>query len=237
MRNRRNYYRVLHVQPDAPAEIIHMSYLTLMKRLRMHPDLGGDHWNAALINVAYATLKDPDRRAAYDRRLGRQAAASATRAATPPRALATGSRSTAEVHRCAFCDTSHTADAVRAGARCDACGSPLRPATRYRRSAAARRALERVARRIPLVLTLPGARQVQVAGTTEDLSITGMQFTTTIELLPDELIRIECAFCAAVAVVRHVRETRAKRPSWRVGVEFATLLIKETRGGIVSKRA
>ncbi len=236
MRDRRNYYHVLHVQPDAPAEIIHMSYLTLMKRLRMHPDLGGDHWNAALINEAYATLKDPDRRAAYDRRVGRQAATDATRAATP-RAISTGSRARAELPRCAFCGTSHPADAVAAGARCDACASPLRPAVRYRRSATARRALDRVARTIPLILTLPGARQVQMAGTTEDLSITGMQFTTPLELLPHELIRIECAFCGAVAVVRHVRATRAKKPSWRVGVEFVTLLIKETRGSIVSKRA
>src|SRR5690606_3216066 len=59
--NRRNYYRVLHVQPDAPTEIIRMSYLTLMRRLKMHPDLGGDHRKAALINEAFATLVDPVR--------------------------------------------------------------------------------------------------------------------------------------------------------------------------------
>ena len=42
MENRRNYYRILHVQPDAPTEIIKSSYRTLMQKLRMHPDLGGD---------------------------------------------------------------------------------------------------------------------------------------------------------------------------------------------------
>ena len=53
-----DYYRILHVQPDAPREIIRTSYLTLMQRLKMHPDLGGDHWNAALINWRPLTLTD-----------------------------------------------------------------------------------------------------------------------------------------------------------------------------------
>ena len=53
MKNKRNYYRVLHVQPDAPKEIIRSSYRTMMQKLRMHPDLGGDDWNASLINEAY----------------------------------------------------------------------------------------------------------------------------------------------------------------------------------------
>ena len=34
MENRRNYYRVLHVQPDAPVEIIRTSYRTQMEQLR-----------------------------------------------------------------------------------------------------------------------------------------------------------------------------------------------------------
>jgi hypothetical protein len=38
--NRRNYYRILHVQPDAPMEVIRASYRTLMQKLRFHPDLG-----------------------------------------------------------------------------------------------------------------------------------------------------------------------------------------------------
>ena len=66
MENRRNLYRILHVQPDAPDEIIQSSYRTLMMKLRMHPDLGGDHYTATLINEAYAVLSDPARRAAYD---------------------------------------------------------------------------------------------------------------------------------------------------------------------------
>ncbi|MEK8047378.1 DnaJ domain-containing protein [Ideonella margarita] len=67
--NRRNLYRLLHVQPGAPVEVIKASYRVLMGTLRAHPDLGGDHEQAALLNEAWAVLGDADRRAAYDREL------------------------------------------------------------------------------------------------------------------------------------------------------------------------
>ncbi|MEZ5657598.1 MAG: DnaJ domain-containing protein [Burkholderiaceae bacterium] len=66
-RNRRNYYRILGVQPDSPQELIRASYRTLMSTMRRHPDLGGDHETAAMINEAWAVLGDPARRQAYDR--------------------------------------------------------------------------------------------------------------------------------------------------------------------------
>jgi curved DNA-binding protein CbpA len=66
MNNRRNFYRILHVQPEAPLEIIKASYRSLMTKLRGHPDLGGDHESAVLINQAYAVLSDPQRRRQYD---------------------------------------------------------------------------------------------------------------------------------------------------------------------------
>lgn len=69
MRNRRNYYRILQVQPDAPPQIIRASYRTLMGKLRQHPDLGGSPWKASLINEAYETLSDPGKRAEYDRQV------------------------------------------------------------------------------------------------------------------------------------------------------------------------
>ena len=69
MDNRRNYYRILQVQPDAPFEIIRTSYLTLLHKLKQHPDLGGDHWNATVLNEAFQTLKDEEKRAEYDKEL------------------------------------------------------------------------------------------------------------------------------------------------------------------------
>ena len=65
-KNKRNYYRVLFVQPDAPMEIIQASYRTIMQKLKAHPDLGGDTWNASVINEAYQTLIDHEKRVSYD---------------------------------------------------------------------------------------------------------------------------------------------------------------------------
>ena len=69
MKNRRNYYRILQVQPDAHLEIIRSSYYTIMHKLKQHPDLGGEHCNAVIINEAYGILSDGNKRAEYDKRL------------------------------------------------------------------------------------------------------------------------------------------------------------------------
>ncbi|MGB1801160.1 MAG: DnaJ domain-containing protein [Gammaproteobacteria bacterium] len=66
MTERRNFYRILNVQPDAPIEVIRNNYRTLLQKLRLHPDLGGEDQSASLINEAYAILTDPDKRAKYD---------------------------------------------------------------------------------------------------------------------------------------------------------------------------
>lgn len=66
MAERRNFYRILNVQPDAPIEVIRNNYRTLLQKLRLHPDLGGEDQNASLINEAYTILTDPEKRAKYD---------------------------------------------------------------------------------------------------------------------------------------------------------------------------
>lgn len=66
---RRNYYRILNVQPDASLEIIKNNYRTLLQKLKLHPDLGGKHWNASAINEAYNVLRNPTKRAEYDEKL------------------------------------------------------------------------------------------------------------------------------------------------------------------------
>lgn len=68
----RNFYRILQVQPDAPFEVIRHNYLILFQKLRMHPDLGGNNFDAIRINNAYETLRDPKKRAAYDQLLSVQ---------------------------------------------------------------------------------------------------------------------------------------------------------------------
>lgn len=69
MKNKRNYYRILHVQMDAPESVIKSAYRTMMQTLCLHPDLGGDDWNASLLNEAREVLLNPVQRAQYDKKL------------------------------------------------------------------------------------------------------------------------------------------------------------------------
>ena len=58
-----DYYRILHVQPDAPAAIIHTSYRTLLERARA---AGQSDADIAMLDEAYAVLGNRDSRMAYD---------------------------------------------------------------------------------------------------------------------------------------------------------------------------
>ncbi|MBS0424531.1 MAG: molecular chaperone DnaJ [Proteobacteria bacterium] len=69
MIERRNFYRILHVQPDAPMAVITESYRVLTQKLGSRADLNGPDWNIGLLNIAYNTLQDPHKRATYDREL------------------------------------------------------------------------------------------------------------------------------------------------------------------------
>lgn len=64
-----HHYRTLQVQPDAPVDVIRHNYRILLKKLRMHPDLGGSGEDAILLNAAYEALSISEKRAAYDQLL------------------------------------------------------------------------------------------------------------------------------------------------------------------------
>jgi len=91
MRSPPDYYRILHVQPEAPLEVIRSSYRTLMLTLGAHPDLGGTGSGARALNEAWGVLSNPEQRARYDAQRalaasGAQPRASSPEAATRPRA-------------------------------------------------------------------------------------------------------------------------------------------------------
>lgn len=62
-----NHYEVLGVPPDAPTEDIRAAY-RVAARAR-HPDAGGSADEMQRINAAWQVLRDPGRRAVYDRAL------------------------------------------------------------------------------------------------------------------------------------------------------------------------
>jgi hypothetical protein len=241
MDNRRNFYRILHVQPDAPTEVIRMSYLTLMQRLKMHPDLGGDHAQAVLINEAFATLIDPRRRAAYDRTLARERALPgyrsdpAHRDATPRAVVPPGQP---DPYACPFCGTAFApTGAVSPDAQCSFCESPLYPASRHAHEVSTRRAIDRTPRRMPVTFFLSWPQHPGYEAVTEDISPIGMRLVCTLDLVPNERLKLDCELCTATAVVRHARPSGDTSAHWVVGVEFLTLRIHPVRGVFVSTHA
>lgn len=231
MENRRNYYRILHVQPDAPTEIIKSSYRTLMQKLRMHPDLGGDQWNATLINEAYETLMNPGKRAEYDRLGGAEPSAGADTSITSITAAL-------RMLACIYCHTAHgTAGPIPSDALCAACGSPLQPASRRRMETVGKRATGRLARRHLLSFHHGWPLQGPFNGETRDISLGGLQFVTDVVVAPSQLLQVSCDPLSAV--VRVIACVASDDPGfrWLVRAEYLTVCFRRSRGAFLSEKA
>jgi hypothetical protein len=209
--NRRNLYRLLHVQPDAPLEVVRAAYRALMAR--HHPDHGGDHEHAALLTEAWGLLGDPARRAAYD--------AKRSRGGQRPR-TGTEGRTTEDRHPPAASPPRESPPAPPAGARgcpfCGAANAPTEqacqrctaPLARFQRAApgvAGTGGVER--RRLPRVSRADwGTMKLQWQGDTIDirlrnLSLDGVSFYSGAALAAGGRVRVTAAaFDAVVDVIR-----------------------------------
>jgi len=245
MKNKRNYYRILHVQPDAPQAIIKSSYRTLMHQLRQHPDLGGDHWNAALINEAYAVISDPRKRADYDRTiLQANAASNLNGQSQKPPTTSVPSRNQSREHRsvaqdsCTFCGTAHRyGKNPHQDAACSECESPLKHIEKLRLEKSCRRMVHRIAKHIQVVFYTAWPQKQGHSGVVQDISPRGMQFVTKILPKTGMHIKVECEICTAVArVTNYEKRAAVLGMGWVVGVEFVTILFRETRGSFVSTK-
>lgn len=126
-KERRNHYRLLFVQPEAPAEVIKAAYRALMSTARMHPDLGGDPEQAARLNAAYAVLSDPEQRRLYDLTMKRRRTTSGGPAEPPSRPEAAPEvQPTRASLNCAFC-AAPVRHVVRVDSHCAHCEAPLCP--------------------------------------------------------------------------------------------------------------
>jgi len=225
MHNRRNYYRVLHVQPDAPEEIIRASYRTLMTTLRRHPDLGGDHLTATIINEAYAVLSDPEKRSAYDHSCKSDTAA--------PEPAASESQPSP---LCQFCGAAHGfRGRIHASATCTTCNTPLAPVVRERLNAG-QRAINRLPRRLALSYFTGWPGNGPYPAETRDVSLHGLRFVTHTAVPVSKLIKVECE--ALVALVRVVACSDNDERDWRwlIRSEYATVRFRRARGGFLATR-
>lgn len=228
---RRNLYRILHVQPEAPAEIIAAAYRCLMTKLRHHPDLGGDHETAVRINQAYAVLSDPAQREAYDE--------SRRRRQQPPSARggrsARSQQATRPMHACPFCGLAVPRQ-VRTGTCCQQCDSPLAPIAynfRATRELFGRRSAPRVEKNCrATVRTSPSA--TPAAATLRDLSLTGISLLTEADVRAGCTIRIEAPVVIAVA---HVIKVQARQGATLVRACLLTALYSDRSGVFVSETA
>jgi hypothetical protein len=206
-----------------------------MQRLAQHPDLGGDTAAAALINEAFETLKDPVRRAAYDRRLAGAGPLDHPAEApdhTPPHVL------TAPARACLFCGESYVERQSRMlDARCTGCGSPLCSAPTAARSTASRRGFHRTPLILHVSCEVKGSHG-SFDGVTENLSVAGLRLLSSQEVAVDRVVRLDCEFCSAVGVVRYAHEASGRsRRWWEIGIEFKTVHVKRMRGSLVSASA
>lgn len=249
MDNRRNYYRILHVQPDAPVEIIRSSYRTLMQRLKQHPDLGGDHWNAALINEAYRVLTSPQNRERYDyeRQLIHRESSSSkpadyaadettgssvNRSADDP---AVGTATTPDP-ACLFCLVPHDSSMIdEPEAVCSNCASPLCAASEWHLEHSDQRTIKRVPKHLDIDFYTTWPQPAPCIGQTLDVSPNGMRFISERRLGEGRSIKIASSAIEAVAQVTHCQQNDANR--WIVGVAFETLRFVHSQGAFFSARA
>lgn len=225
--NRRNYYRILHVQPEAPAEVIKAAWRALMHAGRGHPDLGGDPERAALINEAYAVLGDPLKRVEYDRglelarlrgRWGRTAADGMPAAPpAPPRIDPSRWRSDG---CCPMCRGPLPA-ALRTDTRCARCDAPLAPApgpAGAERELIGRRAAVRRQRDDAAAL-MTDWRGVPIRAQLIDVSLGGAALLAGAAVSNGDAVRIVTGSIDAVARVVACHRSQMQ---WRLRVQWLT---------------
>lgn len=226
MSKQHNYYQILHVQPDAPDEVIKSTYRTLMQRMRLHPDLGGSHSGATLINEAFRTLGDPARRAEYDRMLN-----------TPDERPTETVEPAPPSECCAFCGSPEPPYETDTDRICVDCGAALAPATRHHGDSSCRRAMERLPRYMRISYARSKDTHTLNKGITQDISPDGMRVLTNVRMAIGERVMIDCEFCAAVGLVRNMRLSRTDdEVAWEYGIEFLRIRLKHQRGGLLHTR-
>jgi hypothetical protein len=223
MKNRRNYYRILQVQPDAPPEIIRASYRTMMLELKMHPDVGGSSSEAAMLNEAYEMLIDPERRAAYDEKQFLEFTKQ------------TQSRRPAVPVLCPICKRALQRK-PEPGELCTACRTPL-PAAEPEESPRSQRALERTrnSEQVSFYASWPGQPS---QGRMIDFSPKGMRFICTEKIAARTVLKISSRLFEASGTVTNVsEEISGKELCYAVGVCFLAVNFTESRGTFFSTSA
>ena len=222
MKNRRNYYRLLQVQPDAPLEIIHASYRTLMRELKKHPDLGGEHWNASILNEAYETLRDSDKRIEYDKKLFE----SYTKKLFSKESFYKQNLTSIF---CPFCKRP-LARKSKPDKKCPICSSYLQSKSEESFNQECRRSVIRMKKFGKLQYYCTWSQKGHEAEMV-DLSPKGMRFNCAEKLKINSIIKLNSTLLTAIAKVTNSQQKELKGEIfYTVGVQFLTVSFAETKG-------
>ncbi len=228
-----DYYAVLGLDRDAGLAAIRESYRRLMQSSRIHPDLGGDTREAALINKAYRVLSNAELRDEYDARLTilERVAQGFEPEAPPTVAQAANS--------CAFCNEPHhfSQHDDLSDTGCARCGSALQAAGNERMEFLGQRAVERFGRSFNLTLFTQYPQKTGHLAQSEDVSLQGIRLSTRSSLKLGQRVRLlSDAFDAVGEVVHCAPDFRGWRSSTIAGVSFLTLRFKRPSGIFVSRQ-
>ena len=195
-----------------------------MHKLKMHPDLGGDTWNAALVNEAYAVLHDPLKREQYDRQIFNRLRKRHSQEAVSQ-----------EVKRghCLFCKSIFLFVPGRAKVDvCLECRSPLQGLQSDDTQIALRRMAARIERTFDITYYTywPQAGHRAIA---MDFSPTGIAMAGTAHFFVGQLVKIECELLNAVAQVKNLETPVEVSGPIRVGLKFVTVAFNLPRGTFV----
>lgn len=225
-----DYYRILHVQRDAPAALIEASYRMLAQRAQ-----SGEASNRALLDAAFAILGDAERRLAYDRLLREEELATSS-TTTSLRALEQPAESVL-LNSCLFCGTQHgLLRALERDDECGRCASPLFPAERQRLEYSGQRMLSRIPKQRSIRFYVTWPQSETFVGEMRDLSLNGMQFVTAVRLQQNQIVKIDCTELHALGRVAHTKLDSEAPERWATGIEFLTLRFRQSRGSFVSAR-
>ena len=235
--SKKNLYQILHVQPDAPREVIQSTYRTMMQKMKMHPDLGGSQDDAALINEAYTVLMNPDTRAQYDCSLKNTGNAGVNQnhknqttqknRQKSPRVIKEG--------QCAFCAYPHShGQQIKSDSQCARCASALFPAAKQNFELNGNRLINRIEKQWPVSFYLSWEDSRSYIGMTQDVSLNGLQVLSNTYVENGTIVKLSSHMLDAVAIVVNTRNDHTMlRKRWRLGLEFLTLRFHQAQGTFV----